>query len=198
MVLARYNVDGSLDITFDDDGMVVTNLGGNDYPMSISLQDDGKILVSGVGSASPSASRLVSLTRYNVNGSLDTTFNGMKPMPAVTTEKHNLSVIVDKGVLNFSAVLLKGLTETVTLTAGVVTKHTVDYSGLTFDYSAIDSLITTVTRDDEFTTEFRKELTDFAPTSVNLSYKDAVLLIGLANIDNTLIAIAGADGNYVG
>ena len=46
--------------------------------------------------------------------------------------------------------------------------------------------------------EYRKELTDFAPTSVNLSYKDAALLIGLANVDNTLIAIAGADGNYVG
>ena len=114
------------------------------------------------------------------------------------TEKHSLSVIVDKGVLASSATLLKGLSEMITYTDGISTKHTVEYSGLTFDYSAIDSLITTVTRDDEFTTEFRKELTDFAPTSVNLSYKDAVLLIGLANIDNTLIAIAGADGNYVG
>ena len=107
-------------------------------------------------------------------------------------------MIVDKGVLTSSATLLKGLSEMITYTDGISTKHTVEYSGLTFDYSAIDSLITTVTRDDEFTTEFRKELTDFAPTSVNLSYKDAVLLIGLANIDNTLIAIAGADGNYVG
>ena len=114
------------------------------------------------------------------------------------TEKHTLSVIVDKGVLASSATLLKGLSEMITYTDGISTKHTVEYSGLTFDYSAIDSLITTVTRDDEFTTEFRKELTDFAPTSVNLSYKDAVLLIGLTNIDNTLIAIAGADGNYVG
>jgi uncharacterized delta-60 repeat protein len=197
LVLARYNVDGSLDTTFDEDGMVVTNLGGNDYPMSITLQDDGKILVSGVGSASPSASRLVSLTRYNVNGSLDTSFNGMKPMPAVTTEKHNLSVIVEKGVLNFSAVLLKGLTETITLTAGAVTKHTVEYSGLTFDYNAIDSLITTVTRDDEFTTEFRKELTDAAPSTVNLTYKDAVTLVGVVNIDSILINLAGLDGSFV-
>jgi hypothetical protein len=165
--------------------------------MSITLQDDGKILVSGVGSASPSASRLVSLTRYNVNGSLDTSFNGMKPMPAVTTEKHNLSVIVEKGVLNFSAVLLKGLTETITLTAGAVTKHTVEYSGLTFDYNAIDSLITTVTRDDEFTTEFRKELTDAAPSTVNLTYKDAVTLVGVVNIDSILINLAGLDGSFV-
>jgi hypothetical protein len=115
-----------------------------------------------------------------------------------TTEKHTLSVIVEKGVLGSSATLLKGLGEMITYTDGITTKHTVEYSGLTFDYSAIDSLITTVTRDDEFTTEFRKELTDFAPTAVNLSYKDAVLLIGLANIDTTLIALAGADGNFVG
>jgi hypothetical protein len=115
-----------------------------------------------------------------------------------TTEKQTLSVIVEKGVLGSSATLLKGLAEMITYTDGVATKHTVEYSGLTFDYSAIDSLITTVTRGDEFTTEFRRELTDFAPTSINLSYKDAVLLIGLTNIDATLIAIAGADGNFIG
>jgi hypothetical protein len=116
----------------------------------------------------------------------------------VINEKHSLSVIVDKGVLSSSAMLLKGLNESITYTDGVATKHTVEYSGITFDYSQINSLISVVTRDDEFTMEYRKELTDFAPTSVNLSYKDAALLIGLANVDNTLIAIAGADGNYVG
>jgi hypothetical protein len=105
---------------------------------------------------------------------------------------------VDKGVLGISATLLKGLNESITYTDAIITKHTVEYSGLTFDYSAIDALITTVTRDDEFTAEFRKELTDFAPTSASLSYKDASLLIGLPNIDNTLIAIAGADGSFVG
>jgi len=114
-----------------------------------------------------------------------------------TNENHKLSVIVDKGVLSASANLLKGLSESITYTDGIATKHTVEYSGLTFDFSAIDSLITTVTRDDEFTTEFRKELTDFAPTSSSLSYKDAALLIGLANIDATLILVAGADGNFV-
>jgi hypothetical protein len=114
-----------------------------------------------------------------------------------TNANHKLSVIVDKGVLSASANLLKGLSESITYTDGVITKHTVEYSGLTFDYNAIDSLITTVTRDDEFTTEFRKELTDFAPTSASLSYKDAALLIGLANIDTTLIFVAAADGNFI-
>ena len=134
----------------------------------------------------------------NSDGSeLNNTLNITKII-TTTTEKQTLSVIVEKGVLGSSATLLKGLAEMITYTDGVTTKHTVEYSGLTFDYSAIDSLITTVTRGDEFTTEFRRELTDFAPTSINLSYKDAVLLIGLTNIDATLIAIAGADGNFIG
>ena len=116
----------------------------------------------------------------------------------VLNEKHSLSVLVDKGVLSSSAMLLKGLNESITYTDGVTTKHTIEYSGITFDYSQIDSLITTVIRDDEFTTEFRKELTDAAPSTTNLSYKDAVFLVGVTNIDAILLMIAGTDGNYVG
>ena len=134
----------------------------------------------------------------NIDGSEANNIVNLTRVVTLKTEKHALSVLVDKGVLGLSATLLKGLSESISYTDSTISKHTVEYSGLTFEYSAIDSLITTVTRDDEFTTEFRKELTDFAPTAVNLSYKDAVLLIGLANIDTTLIALAGADGNFVG
>jgi hypothetical protein len=134
----------------------------------------------------------------NIDGSDANNILILLRVVTVTTEKHSLAVLVDKGVLGISATLLKGLNESITYTDAIITKHTVEYSGLTFDYSAIDAVITTVTRDDEFTAEFRKELTDFAPTSASLSYKDASLLIGLPNIDNTLIAIAGADGNFVG
>lgn len=115
----------------------------------------------------------------------------------VLNEKHTLSVIVDKGVLSSSAMLLKGLNESITYTDGIITKHSVEYSGMSFDYAQIDSLITTVIRDDEFTTEFRKELTDAAPSTVNLTYQDAVTLVGLLNIDSILINLAGLDGNFV-
>ena len=133
----------------------------------------------------------------NTDGSESNNIVNLNRVVTLTTEKHTLSVLVDKGVLGVSAALLKGLSESITLTDTIITKHTIEYAGLTFDYSAIDSLITTVTRDDEFTAEFRKELTDFAPTSASLSYKDAALLIGLTNIDATLILVAGADGNFV-
>ena len=95
------------------------------------------------------------------------------------------------------AVLLKGLNEKLTITNGVTNAHTVEYAGSTFDYIQIDSLITTVIRDGEFTSEFKKELTDAAPTTANLTYKDAVTLVGTLNIDAALISVAGLDGNFV-
>lgn len=114
-----------------------------------------------------------------------------------TTESHTLSVIVDKGILGADAVLLKGLVESMTLTDGVMTQHSVQYAGITFDYNQIDSLIMTVTRDDEFTAEFTKEINDYLKSEANIAYKVAVGLVGAANIDATLLAVAGADGSYV-
>jgi hypothetical protein len=84
-----------------------------------------------------------------------------------STETHTLSVIVDKGILAFDAVILKGLVEKMTYTNGVISNHTVQYGNTTFDYSQIDSLIMTVTTDGNFTSEFRKEITDLLPAAAN-------------------------------
>jgi hypothetical protein len=116
----------------------------------------------------------------------------------VINETHSLAVIVDKGVISSSAILLKGLTEKVTFTNGIISAHTVEYAGTTYNYNSIDVLITTVTRDGEFTDEYKKELTDAAPTASNLTYRDAVTLIGVLNIDAALVSVAGLDGNFVG
>ncbi len=64
--VARYNTDGSLDISFGSDGRVTT--GATGYSYSMILQPDGKIIVVG----DPD----FSLVRYNSNGSLDTSFGG--------------------------------------------------------------------------------------------------------------------------
>lgn len=117
--------------------------------------------------------------------------------PVTGTESHTLSVVVDKGVLGPDAVLLKGLAEKMTLTDGVVTGHTVTYGATTFDYAQIDALIMTVTRDGNFTDEFRQEIADAAPTATALSYTDAVTLVGSANIDAVVLRVAGADGQFV-
>jgi uncharacterized delta-60 repeat protein len=65
------NQPSGLDPTFDTDGKVTTNFGGNDTGMAI--QPDGKVVMVG-GSTSDFV-----LARYNTNGSLDTSFgtNGL-------------------------------------------------------------------------------------------------------------------------
>jgi len=68
--LVRYNANGSLDTSFDGDGVVTTDFGNWDDGYSIALQPDGKIVVAG------SSGGDFALARYNPNGSLDTTFDG--------------------------------------------------------------------------------------------------------------------------
>ncbi len=73
--LTRYNSDGSLDTSFSGDGIVTTAFGlGDAYGESLTLQADGKILVSGYYFSG--AANLLSLARYNADGSLDTSFSG--------------------------------------------------------------------------------------------------------------------------
>ena len=72
---------GGLDMTFDGDGLVTTdvnaaNPGQRDVIQGIAIQPaDGKIVAAGY-SYLPSADSDFALTRYNTDGSLDTTFSG--------------------------------------------------------------------------------------------------------------------------
>jgi uncharacterized delta-60 repeat protein len=69
-VVARYNADGSLDLTFDSDGWVATDFSTNDdYALSVALQADGKIVVAGRTEDSPDSD--VAVARYNTDGTLD-------------------------------------------------------------------------------------------------------------------------------
>lgn len=77
--LARYNPDGSLDMTFDGDGKVTTflrNAPNDDKIFEIELQPDGKILAAGWSYAGINFDYDFALARYNSDGSLDTTFDG--------------------------------------------------------------------------------------------------------------------------
>lgn len=74
--LARYNTDGSLDATFGNGGKVTTPFGtGSDDAYAIALQPDGKIVAAGVATIAGSGFDFA-LARYNIDGSLDTTFDG--------------------------------------------------------------------------------------------------------------------------
>jgi uncharacterized delta-60 repeat protein len=70
--LARVNSDGSLDRTFGNEGKVVTNIILGEVMFSLALQPDGKIVAAG-GTVSYEGGG-GALVRYNLNGSLDTSF----------------------------------------------------------------------------------------------------------------------------
>ena len=70
---------GSLDASFGNGGIVTTNFievtntpGWSDSASSVALQDDGKLVVA--GTIQPNGGPLGAISRYNTDGSLDTTF----------------------------------------------------------------------------------------------------------------------------
>ncbi|MHC4959291.1 MAG: NHL repeat-containing protein [Planctomycetota bacterium] len=87
VALARLNADGSLDATFGDNGVVLTDVPGSEFPManSVVLLADGDILVAGEGTFTQStggrgrnrgtvSSRGAILLRYDSDGTLDNGF----------------------------------------------------------------------------------------------------------------------------
>mgnify|MGYP003775514083 FL=1 len=94
-VLIRYNTNGDLDATFGLSGIVITNIGGSwEQASSVSLQNDGKIIVSGRSHLNSTYDFTV--VRYNVNGELDNTFgtNGkvITPMAASNSSASSVKV----------------------------------------------------------------------------------------------------------
>ena len=72
--LIRYNTNGTLDTTFGTGGMVTTNIGpvGDSAAKSLLVQKDGKIVAA--GSTMTDTHPYFALTRYNSNGTPDTSF----------------------------------------------------------------------------------------------------------------------------
>ncbi|MCA1565918.1 MAG: hypothetical protein LC803_09825, partial [Acidobacteria bacterium] len=74
--LARYNTDGSLDTTFDTDGLVITSFpGGSAFAEDLVLQPDGKLVAAGTRRDSTTFQAVLALARYNTDGSLDASFD---------------------------------------------------------------------------------------------------------------------------
>ncbi len=77
LAIWRYNSDGTLDNTFDSDGIAVHDsaAGGGDYDIGLSIITDsaGEILVT--GRSHNSLSNDMVIWRYNPDGTLDSTFD---------------------------------------------------------------------------------------------------------------------------
>ena len=77
MLIIRVNTNGTLDNSFDGDGISLTQW-GNYAPnagasFAIELQNDGKIVLGGSHDVGVFSARMI-VARYNTNGSLDNTF----------------------------------------------------------------------------------------------------------------------------
>src|SRR5262249_10092452 len=74
--LLRVNADGTMDKTFGSAGVVAIVFNGAtfDTAMDVAVQSDGKIVVAGTTSTSAVGSDDFALTRFNPDGTLDTSF----------------------------------------------------------------------------------------------------------------------------
>ena len=76
--LVRYDIDGNPDATFGTNGIVITPVGtgtNGSYANSVAIQSDSKIVAAG-RSHTGGYNYDFALVRYDINGSLDATFNG--------------------------------------------------------------------------------------------------------------------------
>ncbi|MGH9136915.1 MAG: Ig-like domain-containing protein [Acidimicrobiales bacterium] len=66
---------GSLDLSFDGDGKVITPVGSAGQGSAMAIQPDGRIVVAGFSEQGPTGRDFV-VVRYNPDGSLDATWGG--------------------------------------------------------------------------------------------------------------------------
>ena len=76
--MLRYHADGTLDLSFGNNGQVTTDLGSDASANALALQPDGKLVVAGTQlhcgvDDLPSRTEMI-LARYQSDGSLDTNF----------------------------------------------------------------------------------------------------------------------------
>lgn len=73
-LVLRYEQAGSLDPSFDGDGIVTTDIAAGDQAKDLVIQADGAVVVAGTSVESSGASD-ISIARYRNDGSLDTSFS---------------------------------------------------------------------------------------------------------------------------
>jgi uncharacterized delta-60 repeat protein len=107
----RLNTDGSFDFGFTPDGTVVTDFaadftnGSEDVASDVSIQSDGKILVTGFTATKINGTigtdMNIAMVRYNTDGTLDQNFGASvasQPAPALEGEGHG-KVVIDVGTV---------------------------------------------------------------------------------------------------
>ncbi len=145
--VVRYNADGTLDTTFDVDGIVTTTIMANADANAVVLHN-GKIVVG--GSATPGGSpHALAVARYNDDGSLDTTFDG-----------DGVASVVIAGGTGFGNALAISTSDKIVIAGSTVGAMSTDFALARFNDDG--SLDTTFDVDGKLTTAVDAMKTDIA------------------------------------
>ena len=180
------NVAAGTTLTYSISGVSGADLTSGLVTGAVVVRSDGKATINIGIKADNITEGAETLTVTAGGASASTVVNDTSKTPAAG---NTLDVIVD---LFGTVSMLKGLPE---INNGSV--HTLTYNGYVFNYADVDSLLTTVVRNGEFTAEFAQEIADSYPAAAGITYNTVVSLVGAADLDNLLITVAGADGSYV-
>lgn len=96
-MLLRLNPNGTLDSTFGTNGLTLTDFNTrDDYAQALTVQADGKIVVSGTSQDTIDFYNLPTVARFTENGYLDSTFggNGFIQIPALYIDNELTSIAV--------------------------------------------------------------------------------------------------------
>lgn len=101
--VARLLQNGALDTSFSGDGKDILNWGASEEARSVVVQPDGRILVGGAAFRY-GYGREMAVVRYNVDGTLDTTFDSdgkkvLPSQPSVFEETRGLALQADGNLL---------------------------------------------------------------------------------------------------
>lgn len=168
--LARYNSNGSLDISFSSDGMVATPIGTYDLADSVRVQSDGKILIAGRAKISGSDFAVV---RYNSNGSLDTSFSGDG---IASTHLYNSDFGHDIAIQSDGKIVMAGYVYTVDP----------DYDVGLLRYNSNGSLDATFSGDGMVITDVGATTKDYAH-GINIQSDGKILVAAESNFDFALL-----------
>ena len=114
-----------------------------------------------------------------------------------TVEKNVISLIVEEGIVAESALTVSDLNEVIVRNGQDVLSHTIEYGGQAYKYQDVDKLTMVYLRNDEFSTEFQKEIADSFPDYSTVSYSEVVSAVGLSGLNEVILQVAGADGLFV-
>ncbi|WP_345327120.1 Calx-beta domain-containing protein [Novipirellula rosea] len=177
--LARYNADGSLDSTFGVGGKVIADFGGSDdYVGGVALQDDGKLVVAGAKSTAGNYD--VAVTRYNADGTLDTSFGtgGSVVTDLGSTTEVAVSVAID----NFGKIVVAGSISTGFNFDTAVLRYNSDGT-LDSGFGNLGTQVVAVSRSDDF------------GNSIAIQSDNNVVVAGMAvgagTFDKSLIRLVG-------